>query len=57
MIGEIIKLIQTLTTFDWKEHQDRLTQITNFNKMHLVYNNTTMISQLKNFESVMQKLL
>ena len=56
-IGEIIKLIQTLTTFDWKEHQDRLTQITNFNKMHLVYNNTTMISQLKNFESVMQKLL
>jgi hypothetical protein len=55
-IKEIVKLTQTLATFDWEKHQARLIEITNFNKMHMAYNNAFMISQLKNFERIMEKI-
>jgi hypothetical protein len=56
-IDAIIALINSLNNFDWAKYKSGLEEITNFNKLHLAYNNNTLISELKNFEQTMKKLL
>jgi hypothetical protein len=56
-VDAIVALINSLNDFDWAYHKSGLEEIANFNKLHFVYNNNTLMVELKNFEQTMKKLL